>query len=295
MTPTLGTLFDTSRSRPMSGAFPYSPYGFVPRSTSLLGFNGERLDPCTCSYLLGSGYRLFNPALMRFGSPDSVSPFGYGGLNSYGYCQGDPINLKDPSGHGPVPPGYDFVGYHGSTLKHQSSLLSGVQLKSRPTVHHGKGFYFTQDRKLAWHYARRTSSRERNGSTPHVFGVYVKKFKELKAGAEVVNLWRGTDRRVKESYRIRESVFNKVKVLETTYGHLVRRNSFVKNPGSHSQRYQGSQGSQGFQSFQTFQGYQSFQGNQSFQSFQGFQGFQNMQDIRGNQNFRGFHNFQYPQ
>lgn len=66
--------------------------------SSLLGFNGERTDPVTGHYLLGNGYRAFNPVLMRFNSPDSFSPFGKGGINAYIYCTGDPINHTDPSG-----------------------------------------------------------------------------------------------------------------------------------------------------------------------------------------------------
>ncbi|NRD73994.1 RHS repeat-associated core domain-containing protein [Shewanella sp. VB17] len=64
-----------------------------------LGFNGERQDSATGLYHLGKGYRVYNPALMRFHASDSMSPFGKGGINSYAYCLGDPINLKDPSGH----------------------------------------------------------------------------------------------------------------------------------------------------------------------------------------------------
>lgn len=48
---------------------------------------------------MGAGYRAYNPALMRFHSPDSWSPFGAGGANAYAYCGGDPVNLSDPSGH----------------------------------------------------------------------------------------------------------------------------------------------------------------------------------------------------
>ncbi len=82
----------------------YSPYGHRPSKSglsSLLGFNGERPDPVTGHYLLGNGYRAFNSVLMRFNSPDSFSPFEKGGLNSYAYCLGDPINLGDFNGHNP--------------------------------------------------------------------------------------------------------------------------------------------------------------------------------------------------
>ncbi|MEE4693607.1 RHS repeat-associated core domain-containing protein, partial [Pseudomonas alliivorans] len=40
----------------------------------------------------------FNPVLMRFNSPDRLSPFGEGGLNAYAYCKGDPVNQVDPTG-----------------------------------------------------------------------------------------------------------------------------------------------------------------------------------------------------
>ncbi|SDB12048.1 RHS repeat-associated core domain-containing protein [Pseudomonas sp. NFACC13-1] len=72
--------------------------------SSLLGFNGERPEPITGHYLLGQGNRAFNPVLMRFNSPDELSPFGEGGINAYAYCKGDPINRYDPSGHFPIRP-----------------------------------------------------------------------------------------------------------------------------------------------------------------------------------------------
>ncbi|WP_372242574.1 RHS repeat-associated core domain-containing protein [Pseudomonas sp. C1C7] len=81
----------------------YTPYGhsrFGNGLPSLLGFNGERREPLTGWYLLGNGYRAFNPVLMRFNSPDSWSPFGEGGVNAYAYCEGDPFNRRDPTGHG---------------------------------------------------------------------------------------------------------------------------------------------------------------------------------------------------
>ncbi|MCC9007928.1 RHS repeat-associated core domain-containing protein [Pseudomonas putida] len=61
-------------------------------------FNGHLL--VSHLYLLGNGYRAYNSVLMRFQSPDSLSPFTVGGLNCYAYCTGDPINYADPSGHG---------------------------------------------------------------------------------------------------------------------------------------------------------------------------------------------------
>jgi RHS repeat-associated protein len=88
----------TVRPNPLA----YTPYGHRPLENgllSLLGFNGERPDPVTGCYLLGNGYRAFNPVLMRFNSPDSWSPFGKGGLNAYAYCMGDPVNQSDTTGH----------------------------------------------------------------------------------------------------------------------------------------------------------------------------------------------------
>jgi RHS repeat-associated protein len=77
----------------------YSPYGYLSIFQAVLGFNGGRQDPVTGCYLLGNGRRAFNPSLMRFISPDSMSPFAAGGLNSYAYCLGDPVNREDPSGY----------------------------------------------------------------------------------------------------------------------------------------------------------------------------------------------------
>ena len=96
------TLLDAKRPH----AFAFMPYGYCLAGSgllSLLGFNGERPDPVTGWYLLGTGYhRPFNPVLMCFTSPDSWSPFGAGGLNAYAYCTGDPVNSTDPQGHTPL-------------------------------------------------------------------------------------------------------------------------------------------------------------------------------------------------
>ena len=87
--------------------FSYSPFGATTSRTgasaaSVPGFNGERADPLTGVTHLGNGYRAYSPALRRFTSPDSESPFGVGGINPYAYCSNDPVNQRDPSGHGPL-------------------------------------------------------------------------------------------------------------------------------------------------------------------------------------------------
>ena len=64
-----------------------------------IGFNGERQDLITKKYHFGNGVRMYNPSLMRFHASDSMSPFGKGGINSYAYALGDPVNHRDPSGH----------------------------------------------------------------------------------------------------------------------------------------------------------------------------------------------------
>ncbi|MDR0281365.1 MAG: RHS repeat-associated core domain-containing protein [Paucimonas sp.] len=69
----------------------------APRPRAGLSFNGEYLERHAVQ-MLGS-YRAYNPALMLFHNSDNLSPFGKGGLNSYGYCLGDPVNHVDPTGH----------------------------------------------------------------------------------------------------------------------------------------------------------------------------------------------------
>lgn len=83
----------------------YTLYGYQSDHSglvSLLGFNGERCESLTGHFLLGNGTRAFNPVLMRFNSPDPMSPFEGGGINAYAYCKNDPINWSDPSGNIPI-------------------------------------------------------------------------------------------------------------------------------------------------------------------------------------------------
>ncbi|KAF3204771.1 hypothetical protein TWF106_001420 [Orbilia oligospora] len=101
------TTFDTNTKEKKDRV--YTPFGAQSPDTIddfLIGFNGERYDPLTRDYLLG-GYRAYNPTFGRFRSPDSMSPFGKGGLNSYAYCLNDPINRMDPTGH------FSFLGLNG--------------------------------------------------------------------------------------------------------------------------------------------------------------------------------------
>ncbi|WDM61065.1 RHS repeat-associated core domain-containing protein [Pseudomonas sp. NEEL19] len=76
----------------------YSAYGYS-LIESILGYTGQRYDRFTNHYLLGNGYRAYSPLLMRFLAPDTLSPFDEGGRNAYAYCEGNPTNNVDPSGH----------------------------------------------------------------------------------------------------------------------------------------------------------------------------------------------------
>ena len=91
----LHTLLAPAQHEPIA----YTPYGHSTNQGSFSRFNGEKPEAMTGHYLLGKGYRGYNPTLMRFNSPDNLSPFGKGGANPYAYCAGDPINRLDPTGH----------------------------------------------------------------------------------------------------------------------------------------------------------------------------------------------------
>lgn len=86
--------------RVRAGLVAYGPYGYERSdgASRLLGFCGYWRNVCDHSYPLGNGYRLLNTPLMRFNSPDELSPFAEGGINAYMYCSGDPVNKSDPSG-----------------------------------------------------------------------------------------------------------------------------------------------------------------------------------------------------
>ena len=126
-------ILDATRSHHLA----YAPYGHrIPENglLSLLGFNGERPDPVTGHYLLGNGYRAFNPVLMRFNSPDSWSPFGEGGLNAYGYCVGDPVNQGDKTGHKPGLLSRLFSSSGASANRYSNLRTSDTSLTNSPTT-----------------------------------------------------------------------------------------------------------------------------------------------------------------
>ena len=82
---------DTARS--------YPPYGALPAAIGpRLAYCGQAREASTGFYHLGNGYRSYDPCLMRFLSPDALSPFVMGGINAYAYCAGDPINYQDRNG-----------------------------------------------------------------------------------------------------------------------------------------------------------------------------------------------------
>lgn len=96
-----GTVIQTAD--PNNVALSYTPYGQAPKlqlQSSVLGFNGEKIEHSIHGYLLGLGHhRAYHLGLMRFLSPDTFSPNSIGGINTYSYCGNDPINHTDPSGH----------------------------------------------------------------------------------------------------------------------------------------------------------------------------------------------------
>lgn len=104
----------------------YTPYGFG--STTSIGFNGQWRDPVTGWYHLGNGYRVYNPVLMRFHTPDPWCPFTSGEINPYAYCQGDPINRDDPSGH----------GFFGWIKKAAKSVWGGIKKAATSVYNWGK-------------------------------------------------------------------------------------------------------------------------------------------------------------
>jgi RHS repeat-associated protein len=202
----------------------YSPYGHRPVENgllSLLCFNGERPDPVTGCYLLGNGYRAFNPVLMRFNSPDSWSPFGEGGLNAYVYCVGEPVNQVDKNGHVPkfikpalrrlgwikkptaakpsietlVPPiaiqsendTYTLIGFHGTSEKFAKEMQRTgpkPEFDTKPNLSFGHGFYTTPDVSIAQRYANFHSTKMFARNPGGLLAAYLKNPSEKALGKD---------------------------------------------------------------------------------------------------------------
>ncbi|CRI57467.1 RHS repeat-associated core domain-containing protein [Pseudomonas sp. CCOS 191] len=121
-------------------------YGYHHRQAKggvLSAFNGELDQPVTGLYVLGNGYRAYQPTLMRFFSPDSFSPFGAGGINAYAYVADDPVNGSDPSGHegifpkfgvyvGRVRDNVDFTAFMAPHPVHANEQAITVHAHGRP-------------------------------------------------------------------------------------------------------------------------------------------------------------------
>ncbi|WP_133978903.1 RHS repeat-associated core domain-containing protein, partial [Pseudomonas inefficax] len=116
----------------------YSAYGERPDDNGmrcLLAFNGEVREEALGWHLPGSGYRAYNPMLMRFHSPDSLAPE-EAGVNPYQYALGNPVRWRDPTGHKVSPISGDRAPHYQddsgnrivSTLKTIIVALSAVVL-----------------------------------------------------------------------------------------------------------------------------------------------------------------------
>lgn len=233
----------------------YSVYGYCSNRLGLLNFNGERIDQISGFYILGNGYRAFSASLMRFNSPDNISPFSVGGINAYVYCLGDPVNFQDPEGHSrlgrffsglfrgsrkaspsqslnspakrptTVPEGYSLIGYHGGALEHKNSLEAGLSSEffGSASGHAlmGKGFYFSPKFQIAADYAGYAAAK---GLTPHVYGVYAERSEFLsfrKGGKEPYG-------RIGDVMMVDNRLFGKVVVRAEIKMPIIRRGSFFR-------------------------------------------------------------------
>ena len=115
----------------------YTAYGFsgISQHSSIVGFAGQWRDAVSGLYPLGNGRRMYSPSICRFTSPDGLSPFGRGGVNTYAYCSGDPVNYVDPSGHSRY-----VTGGQARHDRHRmdSRILSATKLPKslRPQLEH---------------------------------------------------------------------------------------------------------------------------------------------------------------
>lgn len=125
----------------------YSPYGHDIPHPGIPGFAGQVPEAAMGGYLLGNGYRLYSPVLMRFTAADDWSPFGAAGINPYAYCKGEPVNYSDPSGHilsrvksllnhigRKAMSAADSVMYEYVKAKHGERILKGIAQLEKPPL-----------------------------------------------------------------------------------------------------------------------------------------------------------------
>ncbi|MHC8356443.1 RHS repeat-associated core domain-containing protein [Pseudomonas sp. LB3P81] len=122
----------------------YSPYGWQSAQLELktgLGFNGDLREVKSQWYVLGKGYRVYNPRLMRFHSPDSLSPFDLDQRNAYAYCGGEPVRRSDPTGHFPIAllkPWFNkFLGGLRATVNKTASTAISTVSDTSKMIYHG--------------------------------------------------------------------------------------------------------------------------------------------------------------
>jgi RHS repeat-associated protein len=142
-------LAELDRSGPNS--FAYSPYGLQSGRRGAgthLGFNGQFKEGTTGWYHLGNGHRVYNPALMRFHSPDRLSPFGKGGINPYAYCSGSPVNRVDPTGESwfsvlgqAVGAGLNLIFAGAAVNRAASAIVSGATQTLRMRIGNTLSFW----------------------------------------------------------------------------------------------------------------------------------------------------------
>ena len=135
-------LAELDRSGPNLRAYTaYGSPGSLRPTNASLGFNGQFNERPTGWYHLGNGHRVYNPVLMRFHSPDRLSPFGEGGLNPYAYCSGSPMNRVDPSGKAwfallgnAISTGLNMIFAGAAINRAAGSIVSGVTPTLRTRV-----------------------------------------------------------------------------------------------------------------------------------------------------------------
>lgn len=95
------SIFTDDATTLSSGVTPFGD-SYQP-SASLPNYHGLPYNEEFGGYMLGNGYRLYNPRIGRLNKPDSMPPHSKAGINPFAYAFNDPINFFDPSGHTPAP------------------------------------------------------------------------------------------------------------------------------------------------------------------------------------------------